>query len=184
MKKILFLSLFLSFIFAENIDGFRDIKWGDGIEKLGNYTIRTKNIDVIAVKKDENLKMGDANLTMIKYFFVNNKLYSIRIYYDEDQMPIIMSEIEKKYGLDFIHDKDITSESNGFKIEKNAFGELKIVEDKKYTITPIVNPISFSVRNNDAEIIGDCTAYCSIDINHIQLEIEYQKEILKRAFKN
>jgi hypothetical protein len=93
----------VSFVLAfDDIEGFRDIKWGDSVAKLGNYTIIKETPDtkeMIAIKNDEYLKIGEANISYITYHFFDDKLIWVTIrYVSKEDNNIIIQTLESKYG--------------------------------------------------------------------------------------
>ena len=106
MKKLLFFLLFLLFVPSlgdcaspppvrydkPDIVGFRNMRWGDPISQFSSEMIQinkryTEDGDLIEktrykryIKKNENLRVGDAVVERIEYVFSNDKLDSIRIY--------------------------------------------------------------------------------------------------------
>jgi hypothetical protein len=129
MKKMVILAMLVGFLSAESIDGFRNMRWGDGIEKLGNYTVVNNLGDtkrIIAIKNDDTLKIGDATLTKIEYHFFDNQFFAVSIQYqDYKTNDILIQTIEMKYGnLDYKNDKNIRKYVDGYKIQGD-----KIVEN-------------------------------------------------------
>jgi len=106
MKKFLFSLLFLFFIPSladcaysppirydkPDIVGFRDMRWGDPISQFSSEMIQinkryTEDGELIEkmrykryIKKNENLRVGDAVVERIEYVFSNDKLNSVKIY--------------------------------------------------------------------------------------------------------
>ena len=87
MNKINIFLLLLTVLFFSGcmqprtpIAGFRDMQFGDGIEKLGNYTVIDENKmakTVSVIKKDEYLRISDVDFTKIEYRFFDNQFYGI-----------------------------------------------------------------------------------------------------------
>lgn len=81
MKKVSFavflLLIFCSVAFAaikDSPDGFRGIKWGDPLSALGASTLIEDAYGLQSyVRHNENLKMGEANLTAVAYCFREKK---------------------------------------------------------------------------------------------------------------
>ncbi|MDR2789799.1 MAG: hypothetical protein LBB59_02335 [Campylobacteraceae bacterium] len=180
MRKISIFLLFLAAFILSGcapkapIEGFRDMKFGGGIEKLDNYTItydnKTSKI-VSAVKKDDKLQIGDAKLTGIEYHFFDNMLYAVTAKYSgSNNNDIIMQTIESKYGLDSVTDKEYISYVNGYKIVNN-----KVVENIEYQTRRLLTPSFWSVRSGDADIDGVC-----IDITDCRMTI-INRKIIKTA---
>lgn len=80
---ILLLLVFCSVAAAaikDSPDGFRGIKWGDPPLVLGASTLIKEAYDIQTyTKHNENLKMGDVNLTAITYFFKQKKFIDAAI---------------------------------------------------------------------------------------------------------
>jgi len=106
----------------ENIEGFRDIKLGDPVEKLGKYEIISQqdNFFVSARKTDENLTIGKTKIKNmgITYDFFDNMLYEISIGVEtEKDFMIIIDAFEAKYGKFAIEDVFmIVEQLTGWKI--------------------------------------------------------------------
>jgi len=72
----------VSFAFQNEPDGFRGIKWGTDIgdlprmEYLRDYITDFGGIKIYINKEDE-LKIGDAAVSEIKYYFWKNKFYKV-----------------------------------------------------------------------------------------------------------
>jgi hypothetical protein len=109
MKKIFGLLIILAgFVLAvEPIEGFRDMKFGDPIEKLGEYeiipekynTIPNNNTVTHARKKNEKMLMGDVKLKQVDYYFKYNELGEVRIvFYAENNFMNLVQAFEEKYG--------------------------------------------------------------------------------------
>lgn len=77
--------------------GFRNLKWGDGIDKLKNAVLVTDNSENTKIaghyvgsdlkeapqcyiQKNESLKLGLAKLDEIKYCFLDNHFYKAKVY--------------------------------------------------------------------------------------------------------
>lgn len=77
--------------------GFRNLKWGDGVEKLKNPVLVTDNSENTLVaghyigsnlkeapqcydQKNESLKLGLAKLDEVRYCFLDNHFYKVKVY--------------------------------------------------------------------------------------------------------
>ncbi|MDR2080348.1 MAG: hypothetical protein LBP54_00470 [Campylobacteraceae bacterium] len=184
MKKMVILAMFIGFLSAENIEGFRDIRWGEGIEKLDNYTIiydnKTSKV-ITAIKNDEKLVIGDANISEVEYYFFDNALYAVNVKYSNAaNNDIIMQTVEKKYGLDYKNNKIHSSYKDGYKIQGD-----KITENIEYYSYPNPNsPTTWDVYKRNSAIMSKCDyAYtCKMELVNrkiLQKAADYAKKIRK-----
>ena len=106
-RLLLFLTLSIGLSFAfESISGFRDIKFGDDIEKLVSYkTSKVSKEDnfIVAEKIDENLMIDDLKVSSIKYSFKYGELIAVKIVIENgaqnrSSINHIKNVFEKKYG--------------------------------------------------------------------------------------
>jgi len=88
MKKGIFGSLIVillivpqaSYAFQNEPDGFRGIKWGTEIKTLKDMKLKEDDGDSKFYKrKDDKLKIGDADLQYISYSFYKNQFYLVMI---------------------------------------------------------------------------------------------------------
>jgi hypothetical protein len=97
---IIFILIGLTVCFADdmpNKQAFRDLYWGDSVEKLGDVHLveDTRGIKIYE-KINENLKIGDLEVISIVYLFWDNKLLSVII---DSQDPRSLSRLAKaKFG--------------------------------------------------------------------------------------
>lgn len=103
MLKIAILGLLIvSSCFADNIFGFRDMYWGDKPYKLGQIEHPEKyqkHGKSFVTKKDDYLKIGDANLRGISYEFCDDKFCAVKCdFYGDENFNKILSIVEEKYG--------------------------------------------------------------------------------------
>lgn len=189
MKKINIFLLFLTALFfsgcfqnSPQIIGFRDMKWGDGVERLYDYTVIANNQSskvITAVKNDEMLKIGDANISTVEYYFFDNALYAVNVRYkDAANNNIIMQAVETKYGLDYKQDKVYSKYKDGYVIKDN-----KITENIRYSTAPNPNsPATWDVKIKDVSIFGICDYYYVCRMELVSAKIlknaaEYAKKI-------
>jgi hypothetical protein len=136
------------------IVGFRDMLWGDGIEKLGNYTVIYNNEAsklTIAAKKDDKLYIGEAELGSIKYSFFDNMFFEVTIKYSySDNNDLIIETLKNKYGLIWIKNSKTASYTDGYKMIDD-----KIVENKVYYSYKLKTPSSYGVERDNARIWGE-----------------------------
>lgn len=94
----------MSLSFAiEPIDGFRDIKFGDDIEKLKSYQISsfsTNDKIVVATKIDDELTIDGLAVASIEYTFRYGELTMVKIAIKNgvENIKSIINVFEKKYG--------------------------------------------------------------------------------------
>ncbi len=103
MKNIIMLSFLLfSSCFASDIFGFRDIHWGDKLYRLGqieNPEKYQKHGKSFVTKKNDYLKIGDANLQNITYGFCDDKFCYVECkFYGDENFNKILPVVEEKYG--------------------------------------------------------------------------------------
>lgn len=102
MKSLLFVLVFIVSCFAQDIEGFRDMKWGDSPDKLGKSSVEQSNKlekTEYRVKTNENLKIGETDLEKIGYGFFDNKLFAVIIRFKgESNFTSILTAYESKYG--------------------------------------------------------------------------------------
>jgi hypothetical protein len=166
------------------ITGFRDMNWGDGVEKLGNYTLTYDNKTsqvTTAVKKDDKLQIGEANISKVEYYFFDNALYAVSVKYSAAaNNEVIMQTVEKKYGLDYKNDEIHAGYKDGYKIQGN-----KITENVKYYSLPNPNsPTIWDVYKGNSAIMGRCDyAYaCRMELVNrkiLRKAADYAKKIRK-----
>lgn len=82
--SVMLASVFSNVAFAE-VDGFRGIKWGTTLSSLDNtlnYVATDPELGGIKkfTKKDDKLKIGEADLERIEYTFWNDTFCGVRIY--------------------------------------------------------------------------------------------------------
>ena len=125
MKRMLIVVLscllISSFAFAEwgigekpgtEPDGFRGIKWGTSIDNLaGMKHLRTypgfEGI-LIYTKKDEDLRIGTANLKEVHYHFWQGKFFSVWIYtVGSVNWPGLKEATFEKFGAGYQDNEDI-----------------------------------------------------------------------------
>lgn len=105
--KFLFLFLFLlASCFSAEIEGFRDLKWGDSPDKLGKFKVIDKNINekkLMCIKEKEQLMIGDVKLDGIQYVFFDNKLTRVDMNFSgQDSLLKIRKAFETKYQASWI----------------------------------------------------------------------------------
>lgn len=103
MKKMLLIFLcFYSMLHASNVEGFKDMKWGDSPNKLGKYVVDKKfpnENKIICKRASDELKIGDAKLNAIFYEFYADKLLTIAIKFEGlGNLLSIKKAFETKYG--------------------------------------------------------------------------------------
>lgn len=101
---LLFLSVydFSTLVKAEDVDGFRGMKWGDPLPKEGMKFLR-KDPSYGGVykytRKGEDLKIGQAELDSIEYSYWNGKLSSVGIRcYGHSNFSSLLDAFKQKFG--------------------------------------------------------------------------------------
>jgi hypothetical protein len=83
-------------------DGFRGIKWGTGIKDVDGMTVLPDKLgenEKAYQKKDDTLKMGNANMEAIKYIFYKGKFYMARIDYGKNKNYLELKKfLEEQFG--------------------------------------------------------------------------------------
>ena len=108
MKSILIILLLVVSCFSEEIEGFRDLKWGDGPDKLGKFEVIEKNVNekfFLYTKEKESLIIGDVKLSSIEYGFFDNKLFIVLLNFSgEDNLRKIKKAFEAKYQIEWFRE--------------------------------------------------------------------------------
>ncbi len=70
-----------SSVLRKDLKGFGNIEWGQDVSTLEEMVcIKNKHpLQKICIKKDENLKIGKADLEAIEYYFWDGRFYSAKI---------------------------------------------------------------------------------------------------------
>ncbi|MGD9942611.1 MAG: hypothetical protein AB7S98_05180 [Burkholderiaceae bacterium] len=85
------------------VTGFRDLKWGDPIERLGELgpARPTELADVRChARKDDSMSFGEATLAAIHYCFYRNRFYSFELQAQPGRAhyEALKRELVKRYG--------------------------------------------------------------------------------------
>jgi hypothetical protein len=68
--------------FQNEPDGFRGIKWGTNISELSDMLVVESGKDTLYYsRKDENMKVGDADIDQISYGFYKNRFFVVLVEY-------------------------------------------------------------------------------------------------------
>lgn len=91
---------FVSVLNADNIDGFRDLKWGDSITKLlSKQLIERRGFSNYYKKHNENYIIGTSKVDDIKYQFFNDRFSGVSINYTAREVyEDLKYSISLKYG--------------------------------------------------------------------------------------
>jgi len=102
MKSLFLILVLMIFGFASDIEGFRDMKWGDNPSKLGKTTIVEKHPEeksFIYKKNNESFKIGETLLDGIFYDFFDNKLETVILKFSSKKsLDSLKQAFEEKYG--------------------------------------------------------------------------------------
>lgn len=102
MKSLFLILVLIIFGFASDIEGFRDMRWGDSPSKLGKYVIDKKYQNenkIIYKRQSDELKIGNAKLDAIFYDFFADRLKTVIIKFSgNDNLFAIKQAFESKYG--------------------------------------------------------------------------------------
>ena len=81
-------------------ENFRDIKWGTDIEGLSDMIIVNENkFEKMCERKDEILTIGKASVQFIRYFFYEDKFYSVYIsFLDKENFNYLREYLFNLYG--------------------------------------------------------------------------------------
>lgn len=81
-------------------DGFRDVKWGDPLEKHPElYAVSIEGNFVNFSKKDDPLNIGEAKLKTITYLFYNSKANGVFITFEEERnFTELKAALIERYG--------------------------------------------------------------------------------------
>lgn len=85
---------------GDSSKGFRGIPWGSHPESIkGLEIIQDQETLVIARRSNEKLRMGEARLAEIRYYFLNNSLFQVEVQAKgRKNLWHMREEIEKHYG--------------------------------------------------------------------------------------
>ena len=101
MRSIFIILLLVVSWISEEIEGFRNYKWGDSSDKLGKVKGIDKNVNekyFVCVKEKEQLMVGDVKLNDIQYVFFDNKLYAVYMPFSgQDNLLKIKKAFQSKY---------------------------------------------------------------------------------------
>lgn len=102
---------FITSVHAEDVTGFRGIKWGDPLPKEGMKLIEKKQYagKVLSSYKRtaDELKIGSANLESLSYLFWDGRLYAINITCTgSDNQRAIFHAFKEKLGFPSQSDND------------------------------------------------------------------------------
>jgi hypothetical protein len=71
------------FAFQNEPDGFRGIKWGTNIRELNDMLVAESGKDTVYyIRKNDTLKIGDADIDQISYGFYKNRFYVVLVEYN------------------------------------------------------------------------------------------------------
>lgn len=147
MKKNLF-AILLILVFCsvavadikDSPDGFREIKWGDKPSALGASTLveETRGLQVY-VKHNENLKMGEANLTAIAYMFMEKKFIGTAITSKgSDNSRALKTALLLRHGEDFVEIPRVVVWG-----DMNATIAYQYLPEHNTTLVVIANAVTF-----------------------------------------
>jgi len=69
-----------AFAFQNEPDGFRGIKWGTNISELNDMLVADSGKDTVYyIRKNDTLKIGDADIDQISYGFYENRLFVVLV---------------------------------------------------------------------------------------------------------
>jgi hypothetical protein len=110
---------------------FRGIKWGTDIKNLPDMIFHTRSGDSkVYFRKNDKLKIGDANLLQVWYFFSIDKLYSVVIMFEEwSNFNALKTELSKRYGTGYAP-KRFTEEYRWMGSEVIVFFDYDEMDDK------------------------------------------------------
>lgn len=96
------LSLLLAAVGAQafQLRGFRGVEWGAEAERLGTEaTVVSKEGELTCYQRaNENLLFGDTELKAVRYCFLNDRLYSVRLDAAVNAQSF-GAEFERAYGM-------------------------------------------------------------------------------------
>lgn len=102
LVSILFVGI-LSIVNATNIEGFRNLKWGDSSSKLTNKkSVSQEGHNTSYIVLGDNLSIGSAKVKNITYDFYKNRFYRTQISFDNrDDLNELVLAIKGKFNLNF-----------------------------------------------------------------------------------
>ena len=72
-----------AFAFQNEPDGFRGIKWGTNISELNDMLVAESGKDTVYyIRKNDTLKIGNADIDQISYGFYKNRLFVVLVEYN------------------------------------------------------------------------------------------------------
>ena len=88
------------FAFQNEPDGFRGIKWGTDIKDLPDMVWKEEDGDIrLYLRKDDKLKIGDAELDAIRYGFYKGRFYGVFIAFKSLSNATVLKEtLFQQYG--------------------------------------------------------------------------------------
>jgi hypothetical protein len=106
MKKYVIIGLILllpavSFGFQNEPDGFRGVKWETPFSAVKESVRFVEEDDGIKFysKKGDSLRIGNTNVSIIKYGFYQDKFYMVQIFYEGNTNAASLKEyLFKEYG--------------------------------------------------------------------------------------
>ena len=93
--------------FRKEPEGFRGIKWGTHIEKTKDlYFAGPSQTWNVYRRNNENLKMGEATVREIEYYFYKQRFYSVRVrFFGEQNLLNVRKMLSDAYGRGIQHPK-------------------------------------------------------------------------------
>lgn len=121
--SLLFIGL-LSMLSADEIKGFRDLKWGDPSSKLKDANCSTYSNEITCKVINEDYKIGSSIVEDISYSFYKNKFWKITASYShsrDNRQVSLFSDFEFKYSLKLAQ-KTTSSYNHRLITEKYYYG--------------------------------------------------------------
>jgi hypothetical protein len=86
--------------FSNEPEDFRGIKWGTNIDKYTDlHFVGVSDSWTRYQRNNENLKIGEATLQEIEYYFYQNKFHSVRVrFFGEQNLLDLKKTLSKDYG--------------------------------------------------------------------------------------
>ena len=120
MKKV-FISVFflVSFTvsaFQNEPDGFRGVKWGASITKIGkefSFHKKISDSEIVYIKNTDSLKIGDAKLTNVTYSFLDQRFVMAMVTAKKLEKDNLVASLTYNFGNPYYTDKNNTWVWNG-----------------------------------------------------------------------
>ena len=128
--------------FRKEPEGFRGIKWGTHIDKCKDlYFLGVSDVWTRYQRNNENLKIGEATVQQIEYYFYKNRFHSARVrFFGEQNLLDLRKTLSQAYGKGITHVRGYAVEYqwHGSKVDINIeYDNISKKGSLVYTYLPI-----------------------------------------------